>query len=83
MSRRGNCWDNAPQQSFFAILKTEMDLRIYNTYKKMALSVADYINYYNGDRPQLGINKMTPLEYDEYLTNPIYQKRREWKDKNY
>ncbi len=31
MSRKGNCWDNAPQESFFAILKTEMDLNKYTS----------------------------------------------------
>lgn len=71
MSRRGNCWDNAPQESFYAILKTEMDLNIYNTFEKLALGIADYINYYNYDRGQEGLNWTTPFEYDQYLSNRI------------
>lgn len=74
MSRKGNCWDNAPQESFFAILKTEMDLRKYNSFEKMALAIVDYIGYYNSDRPQLKLNQMTPIEYDEYLSNKYTRK---------
>lgn len=75
MSRRGNCWDNSPQESFFAILKTEMDLAKYRTYESVALGIAQYITYYNTERPQVGINKMTPLEYDDYLSNSIYLRK--------
>ena len=69
MSRRGNCWDNAPQESFHAVLKTEMDLSTYSTYEKLALGIADYISYYNYDRGQEGLNWMTPYEYDQYLSD--------------
>ena len=74
MSRKGNCWDNAPQESFFAIMKTEMNLKEYKSYKKMALAIVDYISYYNMERPQLNLNEMTPLEYDTYLSNKYLRK---------
>lgn len=67
MSRRGNCWDNAPQESFFAIMKTEMDLNSYHTYEQLIDGLIDYINYYNYDRPQVGLNELTPQEYEDYL----------------
>ena len=69
MSRRGNCWDNAPQESFHAVLKTEMDLNSYSTYEKLALGIAEYISYYNYDRGQESLNWMTPYEYDQYLSD--------------
>ena len=72
MSRRGNCWDNAPQESFFALLKTEINLSEYKTFDSLALAITDYINYYNYDRPQIGIHKMTPYEYDDYLSSSKY-----------
>ena len=50
ISRRGNCWDNAPQETFHAILKSEMNLKIYNIYEQLALGINDYITYYNYDR---------------------------------
>jgi len=71
MSRKGNCWDNAPQESFHAILKTEMDLNIYSTFEKLALGIADYISYYNYDRGQEGLNWMTPYQQDQYLSNRV------------
>ena len=67
MSGKGNCWDNAPQESFFAVMKTEMDLNSYPTYGQLAEGLIDYINYYNYDRPQEGLNELTPQEYEEYL----------------
>lgn len=75
MSRRGNCWDNAPQESFYAVLKTELDLNKPHSYEKLADTLIAYINYYNYDRPQWDLNRMTPHEYDDYLTNPTHQKR--------
>lgn len=69
MSRRGNCWDNAPQESFFAILKTEMDLKKYKSYENIAFAITDYINYYNYDRPQKSLHKKTPYEVNQYLTD--------------
>ena len=71
MSRRGNCWDNAPQESFHAVLKTEMDLAKYRTYESLALGINDYIAYYNYDRGQEGLNWKTPYEYDQYLSDRI------------
>ena len=71
MSRKGNCWDNSPQESFHAVLKTEMDLNSYSTYEKLAIGISDYIAYYNYDRGQEGLNWMTPYEYDQYLSDRI------------
>ncbi|NRT92235.1 transposase InsO family protein [Clostridium beijerinckii] len=33
MSRRGNCWDNAPQESFFGHLKDEVDIKTCETLR--------------------------------------------------
>ena len=74
MSRRGNCWDNAPQESFFAILKTEMNLKQYTSYESVALAITDYINYYNYDRPQIKLQKKTPYENDQYLSETYFRK---------
>lgn len=74
MSRKGCCWDNAPQESFFALFKTETHLQKISSYEKLANHIAEYINYYNYDRPQIGLNKMTPHEYDEYLSNSYDRK---------
>jgi len=53
MSRRGNCWDNAPMERFFRSFKSEWMPKIgYENFKEAKYSVSDYINgYYNNVRP--------------------------------
>ncbi len=53
MSRRGNCWDNAPMERFFRSFKTEwMPTVGYQNFKEAKYSISDYINeYYNYVRP--------------------------------
>ncbi|PKM89388.1 MAG: hypothetical protein CVU85_02780 [Firmicutes bacterium HGW-Firmicutes-10] len=68
MSRKGNCWDNAPQESFYAVLKTEVELFRINTYDGLAEDIIRFINYYNYDRPQWELHRKTPSEYDQYLS---------------
>ena len=69
MSRRGNCWDNAPQESFFGHLKDEVDIKPCNTFDELHTLISDYIDYYNNDRYQWNLNKMTPIQYRNYLLN--------------
>ena len=47
MSRKGNCWDNAPQESFFGHMKDEIDYKSCNTFEELQILVDDYIYYYN------------------------------------
>lgn len=53
MSRRGNCWDNAPMERFFRSFKTEWMPKVgYGNFKEAKYNVSDYINgYYNNVRP--------------------------------
>lgn len=69
MSRRGNCWDNAPQESFFGHLKDEVDIKHCNTFDELHTLISDYIDYYNNERYQWNLNKMTPIQYRNYLLN--------------
>jgi putative transposase len=62
MSRRGNCYDNAPVENFFGILKTECIYRVkLKTLNEARQAVAEYIWFYNNERVQLK-TKLTPLE---------------------
>lgn len=74
MSRKGNCWDNAPQESFFGHMKEELkrDFESWKTFEDVKESVDDWMDYYNNDRYQLGLQKMSPNEYYQYLTTGIY-----------
>ena len=62
MSRRGNCYDNAMAENFFAILKAEC-VRRYKpkTIREARLLIDNYIYFYNHERIELK-TKLTPLE---------------------
>nr|WP_246451817.1 IS3 family transposase [Alkalicella caledoniensis] len=67
MSRRGNCWDNAPQESFFGHFKDEAHLKKCNTFEELKNEIGDYMDYYNKYRCQWGLKKMTPVQYRNHL----------------
>jgi putative transposase len=67
MSRRGNCWDNAPQESFFGHLKDHVDHRSCQSLSELKHEVNRYIRYYNNHRYQWGRKKMTPVQYRNHL----------------
>lgn len=67
MSRKGNCWDNAPSESFFHTLKTELTHHErYLTRAQAKQSIFDYIEvFYNRKRIHSTINYQAPLEYEK------------------
>ncbi len=62
MSRRGNCWDNAPMERFFRSFKTEwMPKEFYRSYDEAETDVQKYIiQHYNTVRGHSYINYLTP-----------------------
>ncbi len=54
MSRRGNCWDNAPQESFFGHMKDEISdmLKTCKEFYEVKAIIDDWMNYYNNERYQ-------------------------------
>ncbi len=67
MSRRGNCWDNAPQESFFGHFKDETNIKSCKTFDDLQAEIDDYMIYYNNFRYQWNLKKMTPIEYRNHL----------------
>jgi len=67
MSRKGNCIDNAPMESFFGHLKDELDFKSCNTFQELTFRVNEYMQYYNHQRYQWGLKKMTPAQYRDHL----------------
>ena len=67
MSRRGNCWDNSSQESYFGHMKDECDFSNCSTPEDVKEKVDEYVHYYNYERPQWSRNKMTPVDYGKYL----------------
>ena len=73
MSRKGNCWDNAPQESFFGHMKDEIDVSECETFEEVKKIIDDWINYYNNDRYQWNLAKLSPSEFYKYITTGEYQ----------
>ena len=67
MSKRGNCQDNAPIESFFSIFKQECSVKDCLNIDDIRIVLQEYIKYFNNVRPQENLNKMTPMEYENWL----------------
>ena len=67
MSRRGNCLDNAPIESFFGHFKDDVDFKQATSLEELKGLVDDYMAYYNGTRKQWNLKKMTPAQYRSHL----------------
>ena len=67
MSRSGNCLDNAPIESFFGHMKDEIEYKECKTLDEIRAKIDEYMYYYNNNRYQWGLNKMTPLEYKNLI----------------
>jgi putative transposase len=66
MSRKGDCWDNAVAESFFATIKGEMiDERDFETRAQATVAIADYIDaFYNVSRMHSTIGYVSPIEFE-------------------
>jgi len=67
MSRKGNCIDNAPMESFFGHLKDDVDYKNCKTFSELTLAINEYVRYYNYERHQWDLKKMTPVSYRNHL----------------
>ena len=74
MSRRGNCWDNAPQESFLGHMKDELasEIRGWTSFEDVKTSIGRWMDYYNNDRYQWDLAKLSPNEYYNYITTGEY-----------
>jgi putative transposase len=66
MSRRGNCWDNAPMESFFASLKKELTRgEVFATRAEARAELFEYIEvFYNRLRRHSSLGYLSPAEYE-------------------
>jgi transposase InsO family protein len=70
MSRKGNCWDNAPVESFFATLKKELvHHKRYHTRDEARADIFEYIeSWYNRKRLHSSLGYMSPCDYETNMT---------------
>lgn len=74
MSRRGNCWDNAPQESFYGHMKDELADKMagWTCFTDVKRDVDDWFDYYNHDRYQWQLAKLSPSQFYRYVTTGEY-----------
>ena len=74
MSRRGNCWDNAPQESFFGHMKDHIGEKVKGceTYGQVKSVIDEYMDYYNNERYQWELAKLSPNEYYQFCVTGKY-----------
>ncbi|MBT6621151.1 MAG: IS3 family transposase [Gemmatimonadetes bacterium] len=67
MSRKGNCWDNAPMESFMATLKTELiHHQDFHTLQEARQAIFEYIEvFYNRQRSHSALGYNTPVQYEQ------------------
>ena len=67
MSGKGDCWDNAPMESFYHSLKTEwVVFEEYRNHSEARASIFNYIElFYNRKRRHSSLNYMSPINYEE------------------
>jgi transposase InsO family protein len=65
MSGKGNCYDNALAESFFATLKTEEADAPYLTRQQAITSIFGYIEtFYNSKRSHSSLNYLSPIDFE-------------------
>ena len=78
MSRRGNCWDNAVTESFFATFKVELVHETdWATRDEARRAIFEFIEvWYNRERRHSSLGYDTPVEYEEKLAKKARHVRR-------
>ena len=73
MSRKGNCYDNAPMESFWGTLKQELvHHRRYHTRQEAIQEITEYIEiFYNRQRKQKRLGYLSPAAFEK----KFYEKR--------
>ena len=74
MSRRGNCWDNAPQESFYGHMKDELADKMagWTCFTDVKRDIDGWFDYYNHDRYQWQLAKLSPSQFYRYVTTGEY-----------
>ena len=68
MSRKGNCLDNAPIESFFGHMKDDIGRRHFNNLDEFTQTIEEYIYFYNYQRIQERLGGMSPIQYRHHHT---------------
>ena len=77
MSRKGNCWDNAPTESLWGRLKVgRLYGRRFATRRQAMDEVIDWLNFYNHKRLHSTLDYVSPMKFEQRLTAAQQQDRK-------
>ena len=69
MSRKGNCWDNAPSETLFASLKVEcLHGKRFETLRQAKDETLDWLRWYNQTRLHSTLNYVSPMQFEQQCT---------------
>jgi putative transposase len=72
MSRKGDCWDNAPTERFFRSMKYEwLNYERFATKALARIAIVDYLTFYNGQRIHSVLGYKTPMLFEQEFYNKI------------
>jgi transposase InsO family protein len=73
MSRRGDCWDNAVAESFFASLKIELVYQVqWQTRAQARTAIFEYLElFYNRRRRHSSLGYLSPMEFEQRNLQPL------------
>jgi transposase InsO family protein len=67
MSRKGNCWDNAPAETLFGSMKVErLHGQRFSSIRQAKDETLAWLLWYNGQRMHSTLNYASPVEYEDY-----------------
>lgn len=74
MSRKGCCWDNAPQESFYGHMKDHIREKLADSvsFSGVKSVIDDYMDYYNNERYQWHLAKLAPNEFYDFVMTGEY-----------
>ena len=78
MSKRGNCWDNGPCESFFGHFKDECPYEDSEDDDELDELITEYLVYFNEIRGQWTRNKMSPVDFEAYILNMSEEEFQAW-----
>ena len=66
MSRKGNCWDNAPTESFWGRLKTaSVHGHKFATHEQAREAILDWLAFYNHRRLHSSLGYLSPMQFEQ------------------